>query len=83
MHIHDYRFMTPSGEVLEAGNGVGIAEVVRLVCERSGIAFSYQVVHRALRATGLWLGSYRPNGAASRPVVLVIERASTDQPSPP
>jgi hypothetical protein len=74
IYPHDYRFMTPSGEVMQSGSASSIGEVVRVVAELSGFPFSYQVVHRALRGTGIWLGSYRPEPGA-RPVVLVIERS--------
>jgi len=81
---HTFIFMTPSGEVLRSGSAPSIADAVRAVVELTGFPFSYQVVHRALRASAVWLGSYRPEPGA-RPVVLIIERSpeSFTQPPPP
>ena len=85
VHPHDYRFITPSGEVLQTGSTVGIADAARAVAQLSGFPFSYQVVHRALRAAGVWVGSYRPGSPTARPVLVVIERsdAASDQLPPP
>lgn len=84
VHPYDYRIMTASGEVLQAGSAVGIPSALSAIVKWSGFDFSYQVVHRALRAAGIWLASYRPEPSA-RPVVLIIERApeSFNQLPPP
>ncbi len=82
---YDYRLMTPSGVVLEASTCVGIAEAVRVLAEKTAIQWSYQVVHRAIKLSGVWVGSYRPDQTSSRPVVLVIEQTVgwPDQSPPP
>jgi hypothetical protein len=75
---YNYRLMTPAGEVLEANTCVGISEAVRSLVAKTGVQWSYQVVHRALRLTGVWVAAYRlPGSSSARPVVALIERAPT------
>jgi hypothetical protein len=74
---YDYRLMTPTGEMLEANTCVGISEAVRSLVAKTGVPWSYQVVHRALRLTGVWVAAYRlPDSPSARPLVAVIERSS-------
>jgi hypothetical protein len=76
--------MSPSGEVLETSTGFGISETVRALVDKTGIEWSYQAVHRALRLTGVWVGAYRtPDLPSIRPVVAVIERTSAASLPPP
>ena len=77
--------MSPAGEVLETSTGFGISETVRALVDKTGVEWSYQAVHRALRLTGVWVGAYRtPDLPSIRPVVAVIERTSAfDTPTSP
>lgn len=82
VHLHEYRILSSAGHLLEAGTGKGIKGAWRELVAKTGVAWSYQIAHRAVTATGIWLDYYRPASSPEILHLILVQRLPTDQ-SPP
>jgi hypothetical protein len=81
--LYEYRIISSEGHLLDVGTGNGIKGAWRELVAKTGVAWSYQIAHRAVSGTGVWLSHYRP---ASSPEILhlvLVQPVPTDQLPPP
>ncbi len=83
VHLHEYRILASTGELL----GVGICEGVKgawsVLVEKTSVKWSYQIAHRALRNEGVWVAHYLPATSPEILHLVVVQRLPSDEWPPP
>lgn len=83
VHLHEYRILSSAGQLLEVGTGIGIKGAWRALVAKTGVAWSYQIAHRAVTGTGVWLAHYRPTTSPEILHMILVQRLPSDELPPP